>query len=209
MCNLYRTRASLEEIARLFRAVLPEEARAANLSSGIYPGTPGPVVRAIQGKRQLARMTWGFPLRQCSKKTGKPIKPNPVNNARNLVSPFWKSAAANPEWRCLIPVSEFAEAEGRKGQKTRTWFSVSDEPVFAWAGLWRPSAEWGDVYSGVMTEANELIAPVHDRMPVILEPVDHERWLQGTFEDVLALQKPCGPDRMVMVRTHEPWVAGR
>ncbi len=209
MCNLYRTRQSLDEIARLFRAELLEEVRQANVASEVYPGTPGPVLFVENGVRELKVMSWGFPLTRRSKRTGKPLKPKPVNNARNLESPFWKSAAANPGWRCLIPVSEFAEAEGPSGKKTRTWFSITEEPVFAWAGLWRPSEEWGNVYSGVMTEANDLVSPVHDRMPVILAPEDHDKWLFGSFEDVLALQRPCDPDRMQIERTDRPWNAGR
>lgn len=50
--------------------------------------------------------------------------------------------ARKPEWRCLIPLTGFAEGEGSQGAKTRTWFSVRDQPIFAWAGLRRDSAEW-------------------------------------------------------------------
>src|SRR3546814_11076409 len=76
----------------------------------------------------------------------------------------WIGLARKPQWRCLIPVTHFAEAEGQKGSKTRTWFSVKDQPIFAWAGLWRMSEEWGPVYSGVMTDCNEAIRPVNDRL---------------------------------------------
>jgi len=44
---------------------------------------------------------------------------------------------------------------------------VKDQPIFAWAGMWRISDEWGAVYSGMMTDCNEAIRPVHDRMPVV------------------------------------------
>ena len=40
-------------------------------------------------------------------------------------------AARKPQWRCLIPLAGFAEAEGAKGSKTRTWFNVKDQPIFA------------------------------------------------------------------------------
>jgi putative SOS response-associated peptidase YedK len=46
-------------------------------------------------------------------------------------------------------VSAFAEAEGEKGAKTRTWFSLPDSELFAVAGLWRDSPEWGPVYAMV------------------------------------------------------------
>jgi putative SOS response-associated peptidase YedK len=65
-------------------------------------------------------------------------------------------------------VTEFAEAEGPKGAKMRTWLSVPDQPVFAVAGIWRDTEEWGPAYSMIMTEACIQVADVHDRMPVIL-----------------------------------------
>jgi len=172
MCNLYSLRLSAAELAAHFEADNPT---ASNAGEEVYPGAPGLVVREADGQRVMQSMTWGFPLRL---KTMSPnAKLKPVNNIADLAKPMWKGLAAKPQWRCLIPLTAFAEAEGQKGSKTRTWFSVVDQPVFAWAGLWRHSAEWGPVYSGVMTDCNEAIRPVHDRMPVLLHagewnPVD-------------------------------------
>ena len=84
------------------------------------------------------------------------------------------------ERRCLIPVTGFCEAEGEKGSKTRTWFSLPDEEVFAIAGLWRDTPEWGLAYTMVMTEACIHVADIHDRMPVILKRSDWADWLDGT-----------------------------
>ncbi|MFC6447644.1 SOS response-associated peptidase family protein [Shinella zoogloeoides] len=104
-------------------------------------------------------------------------------------------------------MTHFAEAEGEKGKMTRTWFSVRDEPIFAWAGLWRVSDEWGPVYSGVMTDANAVVAPVHDRMPVLLHSEEYEQWLLGSFDDLLGFQKRVFPaDRILMERTTDLWV---
>lgn len=102
----------------------------------------------------------------------------------------------------------FAFGRGREeGAKTRTWFRVKDQPVFAWGGLWRRSSEWGDVYSGVMTDCNEAIRPVHYRMPVLLMPDEYDRWLNGSFEDVVGFQERCSPDDLIeMQRTSELWV---
>lgn len=119
---------------------------------------------------------------------------------------MWIGFACTPERRCLIPLTGFAEAEGPKGSKTRTWFGVKDQPIFAWAGLWRPSAEWGDVYSCVMTGCNEAIRPVYDRMPVLIEPHEYDQWLHGTLDDALAFQNRCFPDELIMMdRTTELW----
>lgn len=163
------------------------------------------VIREAEGERVLQSMTWGFPLRLKTMKPGS--KPKPVNNIADVTKNMWVGLARKPELRCLIPVTEFAEAEGAAGSKTRTWFSVKDQPMFAWAGLWRQSDEWGAVYSGVMTDCNEAIRPVHDRMPVLLMPDEWDRWMHGSFEDVLAFQNRCFPDDLIeMRRTSEPWL---
>lgn len=200
MCNLYTVRKSMAEVAKHFSA----NTVATNAPEEVYPGYPGMVVREAEGERILQSMVWGFPLRLQGMKPES--KPKPVNNIADLNKPMWKGLAAKPQWRCLIPVTGFAEAEGPKGGKTRTWFSVKDQPVFAWAGLWRESAEWGPVYSGLMTECNEAIRPVHDRMPVLLMPDEYDLWLRGSFDDALGFQTRCFPDELIqMERTAELW----
>ncbi len=135
-------------------------------------------------------------------------KPKPVNNIADLTKPMWIGLARKPQWRCLIPVTGFAEAEGEKGRMTRTWFSVKGDPVFAWGGLWRVSDEWGPVYSGAMADANEAVAPVHDRMPVLLHADEHEQWMHGSLDDLVAFQKREFPAAlMLMERTNDLWVA--
>jgi putative SOS response-associated peptidase YedK len=128
MCNLYKMDHSAAEVAKLFNVA----AELGNAGGEIYPGYPGYVV--AQGR--MRQMTWGFPLTLKSKKTGLPLKPKPVNNTRadKLDSFMWRYSFA--ERRCLIPATQFAEAEGEAGNKTRTWFALPDEPVFAVAGIW-------------------------------------------------------------------------
>ena len=207
MCNLYRTRKSLDEIARLFDANLPEGVRVANQPGEVYPGTPGTVVRGVSDGRQLACMVWGFPFAQKSKKTGKPLKPRPVNNTRTdkLDSFFWRYSFE--ERRCLIPLTHFAEAEGPKGAKTRTWFSAAGEDeLLVAAGIWRSSDEWGDCYSMMMTEANGTVSPVHDRMPVLLRQEDWARWTDGSPQDARGLCLPFAGE-LAVDRTDQPWNA--
>jgi putative SOS response-associated peptidase YedK len=203
VCNLYTVRKSIAEVAAFFGATAP--AASFNTPEESYPGSPGMVVREAEGERVVQSMTWGFPLRLKTMKPGS--KPKPVNNIADVTKNMWVGLARKPEWRCLIPVTEFAEAEGATGLKTRTWFSVKDQPIFAWAGLWRESVKWGAVYSGVMTDCNEAIRPVHDRMPVLLMPDEWDRWMHGSMEDVIAFQNRCFPDDLIeMRRTSEPWL---
>lgn len=207
-CNLYTTKTSAAEVAKFFKAQLP-----INFNAGegeVYPGGQGMVVREEAGDRIVQSMAWGFPLPQKSKKTGLPIKPKPVNNIRELSSYMWRFIAPRPENRCLIPLTGFCEAEGEKGAMTRTWFGVRDQPIFAWAGMWKVSDEWGPVYSGLMTDCNEVVRPIHDRMPVLLHQDEYDRWLHGSLEDVAALQERCFPDdHTLLERTADLWFRKR
>ena len=205
MCNLYRLSKSADDVAAFFKAIGQDMrvAPAGNAPELVYPGYPGLV--AAEGEVQ--QMVWGFPLQRKGAK-GQPIKPKPINNARTdkLGSSFWKPSFEAR--RCLIPVSGFAEAEGPKGGKTRTWFTpASADGLFAIAGFWRDTAEWGRAYTMVMTEACETVACVHDRMPVILAPEDCAAYLTAEPRDAWALLRPYDGE-MVVDRTDEPW-AGR
>jgi len=201
MCNLYTVRQSAAEVAAHFGVPNPLQT---NAPAEVYPGMPGMVVREEGGGRLLQSMVWGFPLRLQGMKPDS--KPKPVNNIADLKKPMWVGLARKPQWRCLIPITHFAEAEGPKGKMTRTWFSVKDEPIFAWAGLWRISDEWGPVYSGVMTDANEAVRPVHDRMPVLIHKNEYDQWLNGSFEDALAFQlRVFPPEYIEMEKTSELW----
>ncbi|SEP41602.1 SOS response associated peptidase (SRAP) [Rhodospirillales bacterium URHD0017] len=119
----------------------------------------------------------------------------------------WKRLAETPQSRCLIPLTSFAEPEGPKGAKTRTWVTIKDQPIAAWGGLWRDSDEWGAVYSGAMTDCNEAMRPLHHRMPVLLLPDEFDRWLHGSFDDVVAFQNRAFPDGLIEITpTQDLWV---
>ena len=205
MCNLYRMSKSQDEVADFFSEIARQFALppAGNAPEMIYPGYPGMVLTS----EALTQMVWGFPLQRKGAK-GQPLKPKPVNNARTdkLSSPFW--SASFRERRCLIPVSAFAEAEGLKGAMTRTWFSLPDSDLMAIAGLWRDTQEWDAAYTMVMTDANAQVAPVHNRMPVILPRESWDSWLTGTPQDALALCQPYAHD-ITITRTDQPWFAKR
>ncbi|MEC7160198.1 MAG: SOS response-associated peptidase family protein [Pseudomonadota bacterium] len=200
MCNLYRMTKNKDEVAQWFDAI--DELGGANFGAEVFPGYPGAVV----AEGRLAQMTWGFPL-VLKGKNGQPLKPRPVNNARTdkLDSFFWRYSFE--ERRCLIPVTAWAEAEGPKGGKTRTWLSRPDAELFAVAGVWRDSEEWGRCYSMVMTDACGAAAECHTRMPVLLREADRRLWTQGSPEVAFALCRPWEGD-LVLDRTAEPWAGG-
>jgi putative SOS response-associated peptidase YedK len=86
--------------------------------------------------------------------------------------------------RCLILTDGFYEWVKRPGEKAKTpyYIRMKDDSVFAFAGLWE---EWQNKEDGsqlqsatiITTEPNELIAPLHSRMPVILPPENYQDWL--------------------------------
>lgn len=205
MCNLYTNKSSVQEMADLFRAEAPH---GFNAPAEVYPAYPGLVVREDGGQCIIEQMTWGFPRHTVNKRTGKPNKPTPVNNLRDdKLWTFWRKQFVDPAARCLIPFTSFAEAEGEKGKMTRTWISIADQPLAAWAGLWKPTEEWGNAYSGVMVDATKELWDIHDRMPVILHPDQHETWLRAPAEEAMKLVTQYPAERLSVDRTDEPWFA--
>lgn len=196
MCNLYRMRRTVDEVANLFGA---RSNPGLNHAEEVYPGYSGLVV--AQG--EVRAMTWGFPL-ALTGKDGRKLKPRPVTNAREdkLHTPFWRDSFVNR--RCLIPVDAWAEAEGEKGRMTRTWYSLPEDTPFAAAGLWRPTAEWGNAYSMVMVDGCPHMADVHDRMPVLLPADQWDRWLDAAAEEAFAM---CctWPHGLLAERTQDRW----
>ncbi|WP_236672116.1 SOS response-associated peptidase [Croceicoccus sp. YJ47] len=188
--------AAAGEVAQMFGT---DAAAGNNLSTEIFPGYPGLV---FDGSG-LRTMTWGFPLVRKGK-SGQLLKPKPVNNTRadKLDSPFWR--ASFRERRCLIPLTTFTEAEGPKNAKTRTWFNMRDQPIFTCAGIWRDSAEWGPVYSMIMTDASPQVAPIHDRMPVVIAADKRANWLESAPDqnDIFGLSNQS----FLIERTEQRWV---
>lgn len=201
MCNLYRMTKNAAEVAAWFDAV--EATQGANFAEEVYPSNPGLVV----AEGQVRAMTWGFPL-VLTGKQGQKLKPKPVNNARadKLETFFWRQSFA--QRRCLIPLTGWAEAQGAKGRMTRTWLSLPETPIFAAAGVWRQSDEWGACFAMVMTDsAGTEAADVHERMPVLLAPDDYASWTGGPPSDALALCRPWNGS-IAIDRTDEPWAKG-
>lgn len=197
MCNLYRMTRNPDEVARWFGAL--NDTAGANYAEELYPGYPG----LVMAEGRLRPMNWGFPVVLKGRK-GQPLKPRPVTNARDdkLNTAFWRDSFTRR--RCLIPVTRWAEAEGAPGRMTRTWYALAGEELFAVAGLWRPSAEWGHVYAMVMADACSQMVEVHDRMPVIVPHEHWDTWLHGAAEEALPLARTCDLE-LAMERTGERW----
>ncbi len=207
MSRLYTVKASVSDLARQFGAEAPTRI---DIPSETTEGCPGLVVYESAGRRRLKSMSWGFPrLTREMRLRGDP--PGLIGLVADLTNPLWEQVVVDPRYRCLIPLTHFANPDGVAGGKVRTWFSVQDQPITAWAGFCRNLPEFGPVYAGMTMEANAAIPPTNDRMPVLLEPQDYDRWLHGSIQDVIAFQfrPPMSAERMIVERTDDLWRSGK
>lgn len=199
MCNLYRMTSNAQAIAQLFQA----DVAGRNLPAltEIYPDEEAPVVVSEGAGRALAMMRWGWPPFGEVKR--------PITNVRNLASPMWRSALADPARRCLVPVTAFSEwsaaPDPQTGRKRKHWFDLPDEPLFAFAGLWRPT-EQGPRFAFLTCEANTVVGRVHPKaMPVLLRPGEaFDRWLSADGAGAAAMQVPLADALMREVAEEAP-----
>ena len=126
--------------------------------------------------------------------------PKPVNaRSDSLNKPTFRDAFRSK--RCLIPADGFYEWATVGKAKQPHHFRMRSRRPFAFAGLWEV---WTDGATKLITcclittDANDLVRPIHDRMPVILKPEDYTPWLDHStpFETVKALLKPFPAEEM-------------
>jgi putative SOS response-associated peptidase YedK len=105
--------------------------------------------------------------------------------------------------RCIIPADGFYEWRKEGKRKTPMWVHLKDRKPFAFAGLWdvwrKPDGKRVGSFTIITTEPNELVRPVHNRMPVILSREDEEQWLDASrtpFAKAKSLLKPYPEDLM-------------
>lgn len=198
MCNRYRLTAKQAEVMATFGIRPSYEPDETFPPSDIFPtGKKTPFYGVVMVKdgdeRRAERMEWGVPTQVPSKRDPAVKLTKYVTNVRNLRSPFWKSMLTTSARRCLVPVTSFSEyglAPGEDGKKPLHWFDVPSRPIFAFAGIWRPT-ERGNAYGFLTTEPNAIVAPVHPKaMPVILHDEDYDRWLTAPWEEVSELVAP-------------------
>ncbi len=205
MCGRYYRRSDKQRIAEAFQlGEIPADFVLPDWDFNVAPTTFQPVIRENRdsGDRELVLMRWGlipFFTKQLSE-----VKGISTINARA------ESVEHSPTWRtpfnkrrCLVPADGFYEWK-RLDAKTKQPYAFkmrSDGPL-AFAGLWdlwkEQDGKWLLSFGIVTTEANELMAPVHNRMPVILHRKDYARWLDRSDENRLPvdLLKPYESEAM-------------
>lgn len=190
MCNLYTLKVGRLELDGYYGADQGWRSDAAVAKDYVSPGRPGFVVRHQAGARVVDAMTWGWP---------NPHGGKPVVNVRNYASPFWRSALANPERRCLVPFTAFQEwtvaPDPVTGKKRPHFFSIVDRPIGTFAGIWRPS-EAGPIFAFLTTGYGDepgaaeahVVGAIHPKaIPVILHDDDFDRWLSAPVDEALTL----------------------
>ena len=158
----------------------------------IPPGTDIPVIRlSPDGKRVLHLLRWGLVPHWAKD----PSIGARLNNARG------ESVAEKPSFRdafkrrrCLVPASGFYEWKTEGKTKQPYFFSLKSGEPMAMAGLWEswkaPDGSFLRTICIITTSANEIMAPIHDRMPVIISQENLQTWLQDSVEEIQELIRP-------------------
>jgi putative SOS response-associated peptidase YedK len=146
----------------------------------VTPGQPILAVRELDGQRVLAPLHWGLV----------PYWAKDPAIGRRLVNARAEGIAAKPAFRdafrrrrCLIPADGFYEwAAAPKGARRQPHFVAAvDEPLLALAGLWErwrdADGHWLTTAVIVPVPATDVLAPIHDRRPLVVRRADHAAWL--------------------------------
>lgn len=189
MCSRYFLDADGNVIAYTFSVPLNERVRR---RFNIAPTQEAPIVRVSpEGPREMAMLRWGL-VPSWSKDLGAGTKMINARGESVAEKPAFREAMARR--RCLVPATGFFEWKAAPGRKQPFAITVPERPLFAFAGLWetwRPrGCEAVETFTIVTTDANEAVAPIHDRMPVILPKEAEDAWLRADIAEASALLKP-------------------
>lgn len=153
------------------------------------------------GEVSLDPLRWGLIPYWCKDPSG---GRKPINAKCETVRDLPTFRDAYRKRRCIVPVDGFFEWKAIKGQRPKQPYAIAmkDGTPFGLAGIWEnwkePAAgEWLRTFAIITTDANELVADIHDRMPVILAPGEYARWLGEEF-DPRDLMQPFPADLMRM-----------
>lgn len=192
MCGRFTlTRKSMEELATALDVeVRPEYGAMYRPRYNIAPTDQHWIVRTKYERRELLPAAWGLvnSWQTDAKGAFRQI------NARSETAPSRPAfREAYERRRCVVPADGFFEWTGTKQARQPIWFHQPDGGLLLFAGLqesWRKpeTGEWQRTFTILTTAANELVARVHDRMPVILPAERVDEWLHVPADDVARKQ---------------------
>jgi len=175
MCGRFYLTASPAEIRKQFKLEkMPELVPRYNIA----PMQTSPIVVAEDSARALHVARWGLvPSWSRDLSPGAGMINAPAETLEE--KPAYKKAFDSQ--RCLVPANGFYEWQTRGAKKQPYKIAVRNGRLIAFAGLWEQWAPEGGepvmTFTIVTTRASKLVSEVHDRMPVIVAPTDHQRWL--------------------------------
>ncbi|MEI2581228.1 SOS response-associated peptidase [Scytonema sp. PRP1] len=145
-------------------------------------------------QRQFQKLRWGL-IPSWAKDLGMGSK---LINARAETAaekPAFRSAFKHR--RCLVVADGFYEWQTKEGKKQPFYFHLKEGKPFGFAGLWEqwrsPQGEEITSCTILTTKCNELLEPIHERMPVILQPQDYSLWLDPQVQTPEPLQQLLHP----------------
>lgn len=180
----------------------------------IAPTQVALIIRADRdtNDRTAAMLRWGLAPRWSKQAERGPINAR-IETAAD--KPMFRDAMKHR--RCIIPASGFYEWQAHApGKAKQPWYitpapdpgaSAPDEACFAFAGLWESHPEIGHTFCILTTEPNELMRPIHDRMPVILAPAQFDEWLSSDpvrFDPAVPFPAEFMDARRVSSRVNKP-----
>lgn len=206
MCGRFALYVTLEELVDYFGLPGPPTQLAPRYN--IAPTQPVGLVRvnAQSQEREWALTLWGL-IPSWSKEPT--IGARMINARAETVDEKPAFRAAFKRRRCIIPASGFYEWKKINGGKQPYFITAVDGKPLGLAGLWEswngPNGEVLESCAILTTDANETVAALHDRMPVILAPEDYDEWLGAGKDSTPAelsqlkhLLRPFPADRMTL-----------
>lgn len=164
----------------------------------VAPGELMPVV--VRGEQNtLVIMKWGLiPFWADDPKIGFKM----INARAESISEKPSFRKAFRKQRCLVPASGFFEWQKTDNQKTPFYIKLKKQPLFSFAGLfdlWK-DAQGKEIrsYTIITTQPNNVLAPIHNRMPVVLEPEEEDVWLDQSMPEntLVRFLKPFDSQQM-------------
>ena len=186
MCGRYELSSHPDVIALAFGLPHPP---AIQPRYNIAPMQQVPIVRVnAAGERELVQVRWGFVPRWAKDPA---IGARMINARAETVASRSAFRNAFARHRCLVPVTGFYEWQPGPSGKQPMHVGMRDRHPFGLAGLherWlSPEGEVLDTCTIITAEACPSLRSIHDRMPVIVPPVEYARWLDPSNTDVADL----------------------
>lgn len=195
MCGRYELHTHPAALALAFGLKIPP---AINARYNIAPTQDVPVIRVSQsGERELAQVRWGLVPRWAKDPS---IGARMINARSETLAEKPSFRTALKKHRVLLPADGFYEWKKTATGKQPIHIGMKGGATFALAGLterWlSPAGEVLDTCTIVTTQANAMLATMHDRMPVIIASAQYDRWLDVAVTDIADLFAPYPADAM-------------